>query len=245
MLPTFTEPISIGRVDPDDLRVVWLEEATEGIGDNRLYFEIADVSWDEAAETIAAERELVGIAAAEARDPDDFDRVADQLVLDRYSGDWDDDGPLDDGPLARFQGLDLGVMSAVASLIAAGALTTTSCRGHHSNQGERRPLVRFICDEHRLPAIVSAAESANCGLLLDPRGLLQLYATDVEAFLRFSDEMVARRKEFGALPTAEPVVSMEIYDAYLDAADTDSDRGYFSRRDLTAVRQRMASEQPL
>ncbi|MEU4220960.1 hypothetical protein [Actinoplanes sp. NPDC026623] len=88
--------------------------------------------------------------------------MSDQLVEDRYTGEWDDDGLIDDVPLARFYRLDLGVMSAVAALVAGYALTTTSCRGHHSRRGESQPLVRFICDDTRLSLIAKAATTAGC-----------------------------------------------------------------------------------
>jgi hypothetical protein len=234
----------VEHIDADDLRVVWLEEAVEGFGDNRQYREIAEVSWDEVIAAIGEERNLVTLAAAKARDAREFDSVADQLIRERYTGEFDESGPIDEGPLAGLDTLDLGAMSAVTSLVAAGALTTTSCRGHHSDRGEPRPLVRFICDDRRLPLIAAAARDSRSGLTVDADGMLQLYATDIEAFIRFADEMVARREEFNTFSMEGMFESIEVYGDHLDEADTANSR-YFSRRDLAALRLRIAADSPL
>jgi hypothetical protein len=102
VLPTFPGPVTVEPVDPDNLRVVWLEEADEGVGDNHLYFVIAEVEWAEVQAVIDGERELIALAKAQATTHDEFDSVADRLVADRYTGEWDNDGLIDDGPLARF-----------------------------------------------------------------------------------------------------------------------------------------------
>lgn len=245
MLPMFPDRIEVEHIDADDLCVVWLDEAVEGVGDNRLYREIAEVSWEEVAVAIPAERELVALAAAGAVDGDDFDRRADQLVRDRYPGEWDDEGPLDEGPLTSFADLDLGVMSAVAALVAAGALTTTSCRGHYSSRGEHRPLVRFVCDDNRLPLISSAAVSAECGLHLDPQGMLQLYASDIEAFIRFAEQLAARGAAFDEFSMEGVFESMEVYGDLIDDHESESGLAYFSRRDLLTIRRRLEADRPI
>jgi hypothetical protein len=245
VLPTFPDPVRVELIDADDLCVVWLEEAVEGVGDNLLYEEIAEVSWDEVADAVRAERELLAIAS-EATAAEDFDQMADAAVDQRYSGDrYTPDGTeIDEGPLTRFQDLDLGVMSAVAALVAAGALTTTSCRGHHSNRGERRPLIRFVCDDVRLPLISASAAAAGCGLLLDPFGMLQLYASDVGAFVRFASRLLARRDAFGGFSMENLFESRDVYGQYIDDWDATHESGYFSRRDLDLLRRTMASVRP-
>jgi hypothetical protein len=245
VLPTFPHSITVKHIDADDLRVVWLEEAIDGFGDNPDYFEIAEISWDEARAAIGAERELVALASAAALDAGGFDSVADQLVRDRYTGDWDDDGPIDEGPLTRLDELDLGVMSAVAALVAGGALTTTSCRGHHSSRGEPWTVIRFICDDLRLPLITEAARNANCGLMVDAEGMLVLHASDVEAFLRFAEQMVSRAESFGTLSMDDLFESMDVYDGYLDEVEADNESSYVNRRDLAAMRRRMAADRPI
>jgi hypothetical protein len=248
VLPEFSAPVQGERVDADELRVVWLEEAIDGFGDNPHYREIAEVSWGDVADAIITERELLAEAVTRAKSDDDFDRLADHLVVDRLrkiDEEEDDEEAFDRQQIHRLHELDLGVMSAVAALAAARALTTTSCRGHHSDRGETRPLVRFICDEQRLPLISSAAADAHCGLLLDSQGMLQLHAADVEALIRFAEQMMARREEFEAMPTEGVYESFESYDDYLDEYYANSGGEYFSRRDLAAVRQMIASDRPI
>lgn len=245
MLPTFPGSVRVEMIDADELCVVWLEETAEGVGDNREYEEIAEVTWDEVAAAIPAERELLAIAS-EATDGEDFDRRADDAIDERYSGDrYTPDGTeVDEGPLTRFQDLDLGVMSAVAALVAAGALTTTSCRGHQANRGEPRPLIRFVCDEVRLPWISSAAAEAGCGLLLDPHGMLQLYASDVGAFVSFASRLLARRDTFAGLSMEDLFESRDAYGQYVDDWEATHESTYFSRRDLDLMRRAMPSVRP-
>lgn len=245
MLPTFPRSLTVKNIDADKLRVVWLEEAVDGLGDNHEYREIAEISWDEVQAALSEERDLVAVAVTAAEDPDDFDNIADQLVRDRYTGEWDANGPIDEGPLTRLDDLDLGVMSAVAALVAAGALTTTSCRGHHSDRGEPRPLIRFVCDDLRLPLISEAVGSAKCGLTVDTEGMLQLYASDVEAFLRFAEQIVSRRELFGAFSMEGLFESMEVYDGYLDQIEADAEFEYVNRRDLAVMRRAIAANHPI
>ncbi|WP_433612568.1 hypothetical protein ACQP2P_01695 [Dactylosporangium sp. CA-139114] len=216
------------------------------MGDNLLYQEIAEVSWEEVAEAISAEQELLAVASLATGD-EDFDQRADAAVRDRYTGErYTYDGTeIDEGPLTRFQDLDLGVMSAVAALVASGCLTTTSCRGHHSNRGERRPLVRFICDDKRLPLISAAAAEAGCGLHLDTWGMLQLYASEVNAFVRFASRLLARRETFASFSMENLFESRDVYGEYLEDWEADHDLEYFSRRELLLMRQRIASLNPI
>jgi hypothetical protein len=158
---------------------------------------------------------------------------------------YHDHGIEGQGHLARFYQLDLGVMSTVAALVAACALTTTSCRGHHSSRGERRPLVRFTCDEAPLPLVVSAARAAGCGLLLDSLGMLQLHGSDVQAFTRFAGEMAARREDFSAFPIEGAFESIEVYGECIDECRMHSDRAHFNRRDLRAIQQMIAEGRPM
>ncbi|MBF9131391.1 hypothetical protein I0C86_20845 [Plantactinospora sp. S1510] len=245
MLPTFPGLVTVEPVDPEDLRVVWLEEADEGVSDNQLYFVIAEVTWSEVQAAIDGERELIALAKAQATTDDDFDSVADQLVEDRYTGDWDDDGLIDDGPLARFYPLDLGVMSAVAALVAGYALTTTSCRGHHSRRGEPKPLIRFICDDTRLPLIAAAATNAGCGMRLDSGNMLQLYGPDIDAITRFAEEMVSQRPRFDGLPADSAFESRTSYGDYLDDYEAYTDFADLTRADLARIRQMMKAGRPM
>ena len=209
MLPMFDVEPEVAQVDPGLLRVVWLDEVlADGVGDNLMYEDISGTAWPEVEAVILEEDELIRAAADRATDSDDFDQLVNYELEQRYPGD-----DFDEGPLSEFAGLDVGVMSAVAALSAAGCVTTTSCRGH-SRHGEPSPLVRFATDEQRLPVVQAAAANARCGLLLDEDGMLQLYAANVLAFVEFARQMLQRCQAFDAIQT--PVPSERLPGAVID-----------------------------
>lgn len=200
VLPQFNVDPEVAQVDPGLLRVVWLDEVlADGVGDNLVYEEISGTAWPEVEGVITEEDELIRAAADRATDNDDFDRLVNYELEQRYPG-----NDFDEGPLSEFAGLGVGVMSAVAALSASGCVTTTSCRGHRRH-GEPSPLVRFATDEQRLPVVQAAASSAHCGLLLDEDGMLQLYAANVLALVEFAREILQRRQAFDAIETPVPL----------------------------------------
>jgi hypothetical protein len=136
-------------------------------------------------------------------------------------------------------------MSAVTALVAGYALTTTSCRGHHSSRGESEPFIRFICDDTRLPLIVAAATNAGCGIRLDSGNMLQLYGPDVESLLRFAGEMVNRRARFDGLPTESAFESRASYGDYLDDYEAHTNSADLTRGDLARIRQMMTAADPI
>jgi len=197
MLPHFAVDIEIAEIDAGRLRVVWIDEVmADGVGDNLMYEDISGTTWQEVNAVIAEEAALIDSASLRAVDEDDFDRIVDVELRQRYPGD-----DFDEGPLSPFTGLDAGVMSAVAALSASGCITTTSCRGHRAHS-EPNPLVRFAADEERLLLVQAAATSAGCGLLLDEDGMLQLYATSILAFIDFARETMRHSDAFDAVSTS-------------------------------------------
>jgi hypothetical protein len=197
--PKFDVEPEVAQVDPGSLRIVWLDEVlADGVGDNLMYEDISGTAWPEVEAVILEEDKLIRAAADRATEGDDFDRLVSYELEQRYPGD-----DFDEGPLSEFAGLDVGVMSAVAALSAAGCVTTTSCRGHHRH-GEPNPLVRFATDEQRLPVVQAAASNARCGLLLDEDGMLQLYAANVLALVEFARQMLQRRQALDAIETPVP-----------------------------------------
>jgi hypothetical protein len=194
MLPRFDVDVRVGDINAGLLRVVWTDEVTyDGIGDNRAYADVTGADWSNVGQVIEAEAALLQTAAATALDATDFDRTVDRFMDDHYPGE-----DIDEGPLSEFAMLDVGVMAAVAALSAAGAVSTTSCRGH-SDHGEPNPLVRFTADEHRLPLIRDACARSGSGLLLDHLGMLQLYAADALTLVEFARGMVELRDRFDTI----------------------------------------------
>jgi hypothetical protein len=194
MLPRFDVDVSVGEINPELLRVIWIDEVIDGgIGDNRQYVDLTDAEWSDVEPMIAAEEALIKAAASSAADQADFERIIGDLMDEQYPGD-----DFDEGPLSQFAMLDAGVIAAVAALSAARCVSTTSCRGHNGH-GEPNPLVRFAADEHRLPLIRDACTRSGCGLLMDYAGMLQLYATDVLALMEFANQMILLRDDFEAI----------------------------------------------
>jgi hypothetical protein len=54
LLPRFEVLATVDEIDPGKLRVIWADEADEGIGDNRLYTDLTGAEWTEVEEVIAA-----------------------------------------------------------------------------------------------------------------------------------------------------------------------------------------------
>ena len=232
MLPNFDIDISVGPINPDLLRVIWTDEVVDegnGIGDNRQYADLSGADWSDVEPTIAAEEALLKTVAARAGDASDFDRMLDELIAEQYPGD-----DFDEGPLSPFVLLDAGVMAAVASVAAAGCISTTSCRGH-ARRGEPYPFVRFTTDEYRLPLIHEACVRSGCGLEMDHSGMLQLYAQDVLALVKFARNMFLMRGSFDAIEAN--VACERPADEYLEDYDDD-----VRRRDLYAIHEKMAHD---
>jgi hypothetical protein len=193
MIPKFDVEIQIAQIDPELLRVIWIDEvSSDGVGDNRLYEDFSGTEWEIVRSVIEVENALLREASRRSANIDEFDRAIRDILREKYP---DDDTPGD--ALSDFLSLDLGVISAVAALSASGSISTTSCRGHRVD-GEAAPLVRFTTDEARLGYILAASSSSGCGLLLDNDGMLQLYARDVLSFVAFARELVMARSELDA-----------------------------------------------
>lgn len=230
MLPRFDVKVRIDEINPDLLRVMWIDEVAEGIGDNRLYGDVTGTDWSEVELVIAAEEALLKAAESNAVDAADFDRIVRQTIDEQYPGE-----DFDEGPVSAFAMLDGGVMAAVAALSAAGCIPTTSCNGHYGH-AEPHPVVRFSTDECRLPLIRDACASSGCGLIMDHLGMLQLHAADVLAMVEFARQLAAFQRDFKAIDSE--VARERPDDEYLYQYDDD-----LRRRDLHVVHERMQRDQ--
>ena len=230
MLPRFDVEVRIDEINPELLRVIWIDEVAEGIGDNRLYGDVTGTNWSEVEPVIAAEEALLKAAESNAVDAADFERIVRETIGEQYPGD-----DFDEGPLSAFLMLDGGVMAAVAALSAAGCVPTTSCNGNYGH-GEPHPSVRFSTDECRLPLIRYASARSGCGLIMDSLGMLQVYAADVLAMVEFARQMAAFQHDFEAIDSE--VACERPDDEYLYEYDDD-----LRRRDLHAVHNQMQRDQ--
>ena len=84
MLPRFEVLATVDEIDPGKLRVIWTDEADEGIGDNRLYTDLTGAEWTEVEEVIAAEEAMIKSAEFAATDAAEFERVIGEMMDKQY-----------------------------------------------------------------------------------------------------------------------------------------------------------------
>lgn len=179
--------LAAGLPSPDQVEVA-------GFLDGNLQYEefFAQATWDEAAEALAVERDLIQVADAQAATPPEFDALM--------------DGELEDWQQIALSGLDGGVAAAVLALNAAGCLTTTSCRGHPgrygSDEGHDFPRVRFMADAVRARVVRDAAVESGCGFGVGP-SFAEVFAPSLTEMTAFAERMLAARSAFEALPEPE------------------------------------------
>lgn len=167
------------------------EVESAGFTDGNFQYEgyFAQTSWDEAAEALEVERELIQVADSRAATPREFDTLI--------------DGELEDWQQIALAGLDAGVATAVLALNAAGCVTTTSCRGHQgryaSDDGHDFPRVRFMADRARARLVRDAAVKSNCGFGVEPP-IVEVFARSLTEMMAFAAQMLAVRSAFDALP---------------------------------------------
>lgn len=188
--------LAAGLPGPDEVEAA-------GFTDGNYQYEdyLAYTSWDEAAEALDVERDLIRSTDASATTPSDFDSTI--------------DGDLEDWQLIALNGLDAGVATAVLALNAGGCVTTASCRGHPgryaNDHGRDSPRVRFMADPARATLVRNAAAATGCGFGVEPP-ILEVFAQSVTEMIAFAQALVAARGAFDALPTPAHRAAAPNYD---------------------------------
>lgn len=176
--------LASGLPAPDEVEAAGFADGNDQYED---YF--AQASWDEAAEALNVERDLIRIADASASAPSEFDSLI--------------DGDLEDWQQIALSGLDAGVATAVLALNAAGCVTTTSCRGHPgryaNDDGRDYPRVRFMADPARAMLVRDAAAISGCGFGVEPP-IVEVFAQSLTEMMAFAEAVLAARGAFDALP---------------------------------------------
>jgi hypothetical protein len=153
---------------------------------------VAGATWDDAAEWLSQEREVVARIGADADDAAAFDELAKGEEAEATL--WDPD----EGPVAA---PDLGMFAACLGLCAAGCATAASCRGHPGKYAwSHEPLILFTADPVRARLVEEVARATGCGLASMNNGRLSLYAQSIEEVLAFAALTIERRADFDALP---------------------------------------------
>jgi hypothetical protein len=103
MLPRFDVEVRIDEINLELLRVIWIDEVAEGIGDNRLYGDVTgtDSDWSEVEPVIAVQVALLKAAESNAVDAADFERIVRKTIDEQCPGD-----DFHEGPLSAFAMLD-------------------------------------------------------------------------------------------------------------------------------------------
>ena len=146
---------------------------------NRSYRDLRRMSWDDVAQALERERELL----ARLLRADDIEAEAEAIEEERLETFED--------PLF---GLDVGVASATLALSAMGCTPVSSCNGgmlggFHSST---HPVVASYLPAEAAPAALSSAQIVGAGLVLDEAGRAILYAGRVDPMIAFAAEAARR-----------------------------------------------------
>ena len=152
-----------------------------GFESNRLFENLRDATWADAANALSIEEDVLGRCLHDATDSEDFDRLLDEILEDEFDS---------------FEtNLDFGTIAATLALNAAGCPTITSCSGHHHGIGY--PQVVFWTRPHRLALLMQAAETADVGLLAGDLGWLEAYSDSMDGLMRFCRALLSLERAFG------------------------------------------------
>lgn len=160
-------------------------ETDSGLGGNRSYIDLRQLSWSEAKRVYAYEEKLIARIES-ADDPDEEYEIIDEELYEDPEG---------------IYGLDLGVASTVVALSAARCLPFASCNAgafggsHH----ESHPLVAFYGRAEMAGLLLECAEAAGAGLCNHDGGRLLVYAADIRHMRAFAHALIERRGAFRAL----------------------------------------------
>jgi hypothetical protein len=146
-----------------------------------MFQDLSGCSWAEAATAVAAETGLIHRLTTAA----DLNAEAEVVEEERYDAFEDSDA---------LWNLDVGVIGAVIALSALGCAPIGSCNagafgGQHQAQ---HPYVAFFLPVAALPEVLTLAEAADVGLVLDPDGRAQLYSDRDLGLVHFAEFAVAR-----------------------------------------------------
>lgn len=168
-------------------KLSWPEpgEATDdsGLGCNRLYADLRQLSWTEAKKVFALEGELIARIEMSKDSDTEWEAIEEELA---------------EGDLL---GLDLGVASTVACLSAARCVPFSSCNagafgGHHQ---ETYPVVAFFARSQMVDLLLACAVENEIGLENNDYGCVVAYADDVRKLRGFAESLINKRSLFRAI----------------------------------------------
>lgn len=169
------------------------EQVASGFTDHHGYESLGLPSWQDVAECLSAEAEILA-QAAQSSAPDGIKEVLDAI------DDEDGDGVEFAEFMAAFYGNDIGVAGLSLALSAARGATFYSCSsGLDSHHHAEYPMVGVVPDVRRAILLAELAERAGCGIG-QQWGRWYLYAESVSAMHALGKLILEQRDAFDALP---------------------------------------------
>ncbi|MEE1737994.1 hypothetical protein PUR49_16000 [Streptomyces sp. BE147] len=156
-------------------------------------------SWEEAAECLAREAEILE-RAARSSEPDGIDEILTAVQ---------EEGNVEFAELmSGFHWNDVGVAGVSLALCAARTATFYSCSSGLDNHHAKHPMVGVIPDAERAALIAELAERAGCGIG-QQWGRWYVYAKSVTALHALGRSILEHREAFDALPQPTWVEGLE------------------------------------
>ncbi|MFF7262184.1 hypothetical protein ACFZCL_18125 [Streptomyces sp. NPDC008159] len=198
MIPDFSVDI---RYDYELARLrtdLTAEKVASGFVEHQEYECLGLPGWQEVAECLAAEAEILE-QAARSRAPDGIEEILEAVHEE------------DDVEFAElmsvFRGNDVGVAGVSLALSAARTATFYSCSGGEDHRAEY-PMVGVVPDSERALLIAKLARSTGCGIG-QQSGRWYVYARSVTALHALAQSVLEHREAFDALPQPEWVDGLE------------------------------------
>ncbi|MBK5990421.1 MULTISPECIES: hypothetical protein [Streptomyces] len=166
------------------------EDVAAGFVEHHDYECLGLPSWEEAAECLAREAEILEQAARSSA-PDGIDTI---LVAVQEE---DDVGFAE--LMSEFRWNDVGVAGVSLALSAARTATFYSCASGLGHHHAKYPTVGVVPDAERAALLAELAERAGCGIG-QQRGRWYLYARSVTAFHALGQSILKHREAFDTLP---------------------------------------------
>lgn len=182
------EDLEIRRdLTPDELHELTAEEARQADEDgylagNKAYRDLRNCTWDDVAQTLAIEREIISKLEA----ADDRDAAEEAFNEERL---------FETDPILELWGLDVGVAAATITISALGGAPVSSCNagqlgGHHPSH---YPHVAFYLPKSRARDLLSLAGDVGIGLIV-AEGIAQIYARTYGELVRFAATALERSR---------------------------------------------------
>lgn len=199
MIPEFDTEIGCDYEMADLRTDLTAEKVAVGFVEHHDYECLGLPSWEEAAECLEREAEILERAARSSA-PDGIEEILNAVQ--------DEDDVEFAELMSVFHWNDVGVAGVSLALSAARTATFYSCSGGLGNHHAEYPMVGVVPDAERAALIVELAEHTGCGVG-QQWGRWYLYAKSVTALHALGQSIIEHREAFDALPPPTWVEGLE------------------------------------